>query len=328
MGHDVRGAELAREVLDRLRASERLRAHVAGLVRQPPAARVPRARAPAALAPHRLPLHDRLLARGGGRDAAVDSRSPRNARRPRGGGDAAICRWRRVLADALAWRSSPAPEPLIRGDDLAAELGIEPGPRLGRLLELLAEERYAGELSGREQAIARARELLRPSRLACHERPRLHLLQDRRRRDTRATIVDEDERTLAFMDIAPATRGHALVIPRAHSTDLFEHRSGGPGRRRRGRPAPGGAGDRAPRCRRREPAELMRARGLADGDPLPYPRDPPLQGRSAAPSVGPAGGRHGRDIAVRAGTGRTVEKLQPLHPASRRVGMGHMKRNI
>jgi histidine triad (HIT) family protein len=37
-----------------------------------------------------------------------------------------------------------------------------------------------------------------------------------------ATIVDEDEKTIAFMDIAPATRGHALVIPRTHSRDLFE----------------------------------------------------------------------------------------------------------
>lgn len=37
-----------------------------------------------------------------------------------------------------------------------------------------------------------------------------------------ATIVAEDERTLAFMDINPATRGHALVIPRAHATDLHE----------------------------------------------------------------------------------------------------------
>jgi histidine triad (HIT) family protein len=36
-----------------------------------------------------------------------------------------------------------------------------------------------------------------------------------------ASIVDEDERTIAFMDIAPATRGHALVIPRAHSADLL-----------------------------------------------------------------------------------------------------------
>jgi histidine triad (HIT) family protein len=36
-----------------------------------------------------------------------------------------------------------------------------------------------------------------------------------------ATIVDEDDRTMAFMDIAPATRGHALVIPRVHSPDLL-----------------------------------------------------------------------------------------------------------
>jgi histidine triad (HIT) family protein len=36
-----------------------------------------------------------------------------------------------------------------------------------------------------------------------------------------ATIVDEDERTISFMDISPATRGHALVIPRAHSADLL-----------------------------------------------------------------------------------------------------------
>jgi histidine triad (HIT) family protein len=37
-----------------------------------------------------------------------------------------------------------------------------------------------------------------------------------------ATIVDEDERTVTFMDINPATRGHALVVPRAHSADLLE----------------------------------------------------------------------------------------------------------
>ena len=34
--------------------------------------------------------------------------------------------------------------------------------------------------------------------------------------------VDEDERTVSFMDINPATPGHALVVPRAHSTDLME----------------------------------------------------------------------------------------------------------
>lgn len=34
--------------------------------------------------------------------------------------------------------------------------------------------------------------------------------------------VYEDEHTLAFMDINPATRGHALVIPKEHSPNLFE----------------------------------------------------------------------------------------------------------
>ena len=37
-----------------------------------------------------------------------------------------------------------------------------------------------------------------------------------------AQIIAEDERTVVFMDINPATRGHALVIPRQHSTDLLE----------------------------------------------------------------------------------------------------------
>ena len=35
-----------------------------------------------------------------------------------------------------------------------------------------------------------------------------------------AMIVDEDERTISFMDIQPASRGHALVIPRAHAADV------------------------------------------------------------------------------------------------------------
>src|ERR671931_1926804 len=37
-----------------------------------------------------------------------------------------------------------------------------------------------------------------------------------------STRVDEDERTVAFMDINPATRGHLLVIPREHSANLLE----------------------------------------------------------------------------------------------------------
>ena len=37
-----------------------------------------------------------------------------------------------------------------------------------------------------------------------------------------AQRVDEDEHTIAFMDLNPWTRGHALVIPRAHSRNLYE----------------------------------------------------------------------------------------------------------
>jgi histidine triad (HIT) family protein len=36
-----------------------------------------------------------------------------------------------------------------------------------------------------------------------------------------ATMVAEDERTVAFMDISPATDGHLLVIPRAHYEDVL-----------------------------------------------------------------------------------------------------------
>jgi histidine triad (HIT) family protein len=37
-----------------------------------------------------------------------------------------------------------------------------------------------------------------------------------------STRVSEDERTVAFMDINPATRGHLLVIPREHAANVHE----------------------------------------------------------------------------------------------------------
>jgi histidine triad (HIT) family protein len=37
-----------------------------------------------------------------------------------------------------------------------------------------------------------------------------------------AQVIDEDEHTLSFLDINPWTRGHALVIPRNHSKNLYE----------------------------------------------------------------------------------------------------------
>ena len=40
--------------------------------------------------------------------------------------------------------------------------------------------------------------------------------------DIPAEFVDEDEHTVAFMDISPWTRGHALVVPRRHSRNLWD----------------------------------------------------------------------------------------------------------
>jgi histidine triad (HIT) family protein len=37
-----------------------------------------------------------------------------------------------------------------------------------------------------------------------------------------ARKIDEDDRTISFMDINPGTHGHALVIPKEHSKDLLE----------------------------------------------------------------------------------------------------------
>ena len=40
--------------------------------------------------------------------------------------------------------------------------------------------------------------------------------------DVPGQIVDSDEHTVAFMDINPATKGHALVVPREHADDLMD----------------------------------------------------------------------------------------------------------
>jgi len=37
-----------------------------------------------------------------------------------------------------------------------------------------------------------------------------------------AERIDGDEHTIAFLDINPWTRGHALVIPRRHTKNLYE----------------------------------------------------------------------------------------------------------
>jgi poly(A) polymerase len=159
-GHDARGAELARAVLERLRASERLRAHVAALVRQhlrlgflvhepqPLARRTVfaylRACSPVEVDVTLLSIADRLATRGDRAQEAVRAH---------------LVVARGLLADALRWRAEGPPKPLLRGDELAAALGIATGPRVGELLEQLAEAQYAGELESREQALDYARAL-------------------------------------------------------------------------------------------------------------------------------------------------------------------------
>ncbi|HXV56673.1 MAG TPA: hypothetical protein VD704_02300 [Gaiellaceae bacterium] len=60
-----------------------------------------------------------------------------------------------------AARASEPAEPLLRGDDLL-ELGVPAGPEVGRLLSLVAEERAAGTIATREDAVALVRSRLPP----------------------------------------------------------------------------------------------------------------------------------------------------------------------
>lgn len=40
--------------------------------------------------------------------------------------------------------------------------------------------------------------------------------------DDRAFVIYEDERTLAFLDQSPASRGHTLIVPRRHAATLLD----------------------------------------------------------------------------------------------------------
>ncbi len=52
------------------------------------------------------------------------------------------------------------PPALVSGDDLLQELGLKPGPRIGRLLESIREAQAAGDVTDRAGALALARTLL------------------------------------------------------------------------------------------------------------------------------------------------------------------------
>jgi len=95
-----------------------------------------------------LTVADRLSARGAGPLA-----SPRMV-------EAHLALACEMIAAALDWHREGPPAPLLRGDELAGELGIEPGPRLGEAMAELEAAQYAGEVSDRAGAIEHAKNWL------------------------------------------------------------------------------------------------------------------------------------------------------------------------
>ena len=159
MGHDRLGQEMVRSVCRRLRTSERLCRFLEGvtrhhlllgfLVHERPLDRRAVYRylertSPVEVEVTLFSVADRLATRGKNADRAIDAHLELADE---------------LMRSALEWRRSGPPQVPVRGDELAAELGIEPGPELGRLLDQLAEAAYAGEATDRDQAIDLARTL-------------------------------------------------------------------------------------------------------------------------------------------------------------------------
>ena len=167
MGHDTLGAEMTGEILHRLRASERLSGHLAALTRHHLAL---------GFLVHRMPLSRRevygYLTTCGpvAVDVTVLSVADRLATRGRNA-QPAIARHcelaRSMLGETLAFEHRP-PRPPLRGDELAAALGIAPGPRLGPLLAELTAATFAGEVRDRDQALSLARSLVDTERPPDH----------------------------------------------------------------------------------------------------------------------------------------------------------------
>jgi poly(A) polymerase len=159
-GHDQVGAEIIAEICKRLRASRRLTRHLQGLAlhhlrlgflipEMPlPPRRVHaylRATEPVTVDVTLLTVADRLSARGQGPIASPEMVA------------AHLELAREMIAAGLDWRRQGPPPPLLRGDEIAAELGIEPGPELGSALAELEAAQYAGEVTDRVGAIEHLR---------------------------------------------------------------------------------------------------------------------------------------------------------------------------
>ena len=161
LGHDRAGTRIVAGLCERLRTSRRLRSYLeliclehlrlGFLVHERPLSRRSvfeylDATEPDSIDVTLLTVADRLATQGEKtRQEAIDAHL-----------DLA----RAMIGEALAWRSSGPPRAPIAGDELAAALGIEPGPDLGGLLRELAAAAFAGEATTRQEAIATARRLL------------------------------------------------------------------------------------------------------------------------------------------------------------------------
>ena len=156
IGHDSEGAEIVGGICGRLRASSRLTRHLKALTQHHlrlgflvheaplPPRRVHeylRATEPVASDVTLLTVADRLSARGSGPFATEEAI------------EAHLSLARQMLAAALDWHHDGPPVPLLRGDELADELGIAQGPELGDLLAELEAAQYAGEVADRRAAI-------------------------------------------------------------------------------------------------------------------------------------------------------------------------------
>jgi poly(A) polymerase len=98
-----------------------------------------------------LTVADRLAARG---SASIASREMVK-------GHLALAQ--EMVGHGLDWRRDGPPAPFLPGDELAAKIGIEPGPELGRVVEALAEARYTGEVGSASEAVEFGRRFLEAS---------------------------------------------------------------------------------------------------------------------------------------------------------------------
>jgi putative nucleotidyltransferase with HDIG domain len=160
MGHDRLGEEMVRSICRRLRTSERFARFLEGLTRH---------HLVLGFLVHERPLDRRQVYRYLARTTPVEvevtllscaDRLATQGRRAEEATEAHLDLARELMHAALGWREHGPPGVPIRGDELARELGIEPGPELGRLLAELTEAAYAGEVATRDDAVAVARRLL------------------------------------------------------------------------------------------------------------------------------------------------------------------------